>query len=234
MMRKLFSKSLTAAVLSLAALAITGSTASAQSGQISFTGGVTLSNFAGDLSGNTLLIDFQNPIGGTTGTLQSAIGATGLFSGVVTNTPAVVSDLLATSTSATARSTPFLTFAGFTFSSPTFVNAIGGDLAFGPVKLVQDANSTSASLALSGILSGPGVTAGQRFDGIFTTQFAGQTPAAVFNAINTGGQISNQGVSASFSYNISTVPEPSTYALFAAGLLVVGLARRRRVRGSAV
>lgn len=230
MMRKLFTKNVTAAALSLAVLTITGSTASAQSGQISFTGAVTLANFVGDPTGNTLLIDFLNPTGGTTGTLSSVAGATGLFSGVAANTSATVSDILVTATGATARSTPFLTFAGFTFSSPTFVNAIGGDISFGPVKLVQDGNNTSASLALSGILSGPGFTAGQRFDGIFTTQFAGQTPLGVFNTINNGGTIVNQGVSASFSYSISTVPEPSTYVLVAAGLLVVGVARRRRTR----
>ena len=228
MLRKFISRSLTAATLSLAAVVVSSSTARAQSGQISFTGTVALANFTGDASGGTLLIDFFSTIPGTTGTLFSVGGATGLFSTVAVNTSATVSDLLVTATTTTARFNPFLSVGGFVFNAPSFVNAVGGDIPFGSVKLVQDGNNTSASLALSGFLTGPGIAANQRFDGVFTTQFAGQTPTTVFNTINNGGQIVNQGVSASFSYNVSTVPEPSTYALVAAGLALVLVAGRRR------
>lgn len=228
MIRKFMVQTAAVATLSIAAVAGTSTSAFAQSGQISFTGAVNLGNFAGDLTGNTLLIDFLSPTGGFTGTLFTVAGATGVFSGIAANTSATVSDLLVTSSGATARSVPFLSVGGYTFTNPAFVNAVGGDIRFGPIKLVQDGNNTSASLALSGILAGTGITAGQRFDGVFTTQFAGITPTALFNTINEGGSIQNQGVSASFAYTLSTIPEPSTYLLMAAGLAGLGVVARRR------
>ena len=66
-------------------------------------------------------------------------------------------------------------------------------------------------------------TAQVAYTGVFTAQFAGQSPSTVFNAINSGGTLP-----VAFSAEFNVVPEPSTYALLATGIAGLGLVARRR------
>jgi len=83
--------------------------------------------------------------------------------------------------------------------------------------------STAASFGLSGIVHDTtnGTTA--PFVGIFTAQFAGQTPQQVLS--NLAG-----GISSSYSANfvLQIVPEPMTFSLLGLGLLGMGLVGRKR------
>ena len=57
---------------------------------------------------------------------------------------------------------------------------------------------------------------------LFSTQFVGQTPNDVLTVINSGGSVQT-----SYSASLSTVPEPSTWAMALLGVGGVFLARRR-------
>lgn len=63
--------------------------------------------------------------------------------------------------------------------------------------------------------------------GLYTTQLVNETVATVFNTIVTGGSIS---AAYSANYFSSTeIPEPATVVMLGAGLVAIGLIRRRNI-----
>ena len=63
--------------------------------------------------------------------------------------------------------------------------------------------------------------------GLYTTQLVNETVASVFSTITTGGSIS---AAYSANYLSSTeIPEPATVVMFGAGLVAIGLIRRRNI-----
>ena len=231
MNRSLVSKAVMVAALSLGAVAVSGTTARAQD-QVNFNGAARVAN-GSDI--NYLSIDFLtgNMTGmGIPGTITATQTADGVFAaGVIPGvTMGTISDItLSRSGVVNAPIDPFVTLGAYTFSL-TSTPLAGGPTPpnFGPVQLTQLGGNTSAAFAVDGYVTAGPDAVGRAYTGIFTAQFAGQTPEQVFNSVNNGSSLP-----VSFSANFalspaSTVPEPSTYALFATGLGELGAAARRR------
>ena len=97
-----------------------------------------------------------------------------------------------------------------------------------PYKLEATPTGTSLSIAASGFArddagSGPWI-------GIFTTQFAKLSPAAIQTILNDGGSVSST-ESGDFELNASrqeVVPEPTTLLLIGSGLVASALGMRKR------
>ena len=137
-------------------------------------------------------------------------------------------------------------FAGVTFgtnfeirSNPGFANIIGkylddiGSGAPGPIVFDQDLKAVSFNLRTD-----PGTTTFQAFlDGVLVESFSAATNLTntsnffgfqdiIFDEIRLSGAVSN-------GFNVDnlefvTVPEPSSVALFALGIIGLGAARRRK------
>lgn len=221
------------ATLSFAAVMATSTTAEAQTGsRLNFTGSAQVRDQPGSMGAN-LLIDFlagspEPTIAGTpTGTVTATQSITGVFAapgGIVPGTQGTIMDLVSTSSNFTPLPMAnFLTMGGYTFS----LTSTPPGSTFGPITLSPLGEGTLASFGVRGIVTGPGLGGMQyNYTGIFSAQFANQTPAQVFNSINTGSTLP---VSFSAEFAVGTVvPEPSTYALMGLGLAALGLVARRR------
>lgn len=117
------------------------------------------------------------------------------------------------------------TCAGVQHCTPTNAALItpsnpGGVSAF---NLDQSLTGTSASFGVIGTLFDSGGSTAS-IAGIFTAQFAGETPQQVLSALSPNGIPSTY----SANFNLTITPEPTTIALMGAGLFALGLVRRRQ------
>jgi hypothetical protein len=245
MIRSWIGKAAATAALSFAAVATTSTAAQAQN-TISFQGTANISPQnpvpGGSLVGApNLLIDFlsgqpQTVAGPPTGTFDVGAGRTGIFNipGITTGMAATVSDILisglTTPISTTTLNSPnaFLTVGGYTFLATSFPNqnATLPNQSFGPILLRENAAGTIAELSVFGTVTGNGLVSPTNYRGVLSVTFAGVTPTELFNIVNNGTSYNGKTVSSDFS--VSLVPEPSTYALMAAGLAGIALVARRR------
>jgi len=92
-----------------------------------------------------------------------------------------------------------------------------------PFVLTQRVGIVDVSLGVN--LLATDATGSLLWNGGFTTQITGTTPASIESIINAGGTI-NSTYSATFS-STSSVPEPASVALMGTGLALVGLLSRR-------
>lgn len=210
------------------ALGAVSATASAQPQSfLNFVGAAVVRDPSGG-GGPTLLIDFllnEATPGAADGTISATETINGVFDPeIVPGTPGTVRDLLVNNSGVIgAPVANFVQIGGYTF---TLTGTDDGN-AFGPISLFPVGNNTLATFGVNGTVTGGDYgTRVRRFDGVFTAQFAGDSPSEVFNDINTGNP---RRVSYSAEFVVAAIPEPSTYALMATGLIgLVGAARLRR------
>ena len=224
-------KAAAAGLVAFGALAGTATSAEAQS-KLNFEGAalVTDPNPAPDVGG-TLLIDFLvngETAGAPTGTVMAVETISGEFeSEIMVGEEGVIRDLIVTPTGVEGTPiTDFLMIGGYTFSLESTAERSG--MGFGPISLFQVGGSTTAAFGVFGTAMGPGFGNGRNYEGVFTAQFAGDTPAEVIAMIDRG---TTTPVSFSAEFIVSdaqVVPEPSTYILLATGLGALGLVGLRR------
>ena len=177
--------------------------------------------------GSELLIDFLNPV--------TSVPTTTLPGIAPFITQGAINDLIIDATAAggfcvNCPVNPFLTIpalpGGYVFTLIGTPAAIG-DLVFGSVALNAVTGGTQATLSGFGTVTGGIFGTGVRnFEVTFTSTFTGDTPLDIFNDINSGG---TRNINFGADFLISAIPEPSTYALMATGLIgLIGAARIRR------
>jgi len=204
-----------AVAASLIASATVAPTASAQF-RLNLVGSANVGNQPGS-GGANLLIDFLNPV--------LAVPQTTLPGVTEFVTTGTINDVVVSSTSCVnCPVIPFIQIGGYTFSLTSTPAAPPGGVTFGPIQLIPTTTGTTATLTAVGTVTGGAFgTSTANFSGLFSAQFAGETPADVFNSINTGNATRFVGFSAELTTTpIGTVPEPATVALMATGLLALG------------
>lgn len=224
MNRSFIMKATTVATLSIGGIAMAASSAAAQQ-ELNFVGSARVLNQPGS-GGANLLIDFTPPTNGGVGSIR-AVDVTTL-PGVAVGTNGTIADLVASNTTfLNLPVSPFVSIGGYTFT----LNATTPGTTFGPITLTPQLSpngqtNTIASFAVGGTVTGGAFGASIRqYTGSFTAQFNNTDPVALFNQINSGG---TRRVSFSADFTLATVPEPSTYALMASGVAMLGMFARRR------
>ena len=216
-----------ATVAAVAAAAIAPSAAQAQNTVLNFSGGARISDpdpVVG--SGNTLVIDFLvngNTTGAAPGTIIAGSNDFGFPS---QGTNGTISDIVAVPFPPGVQDLPissFVNIGGYTFA----LTSTDQGSTFGPISLTQAGVNVSASFNVFGTVTGGAFgTRARNFTGIITSQFTNTTVASIVNRIDSG-----RGLRRDFSatFTVATIPEPSTYALMASGVAMLGaFARRRR------
>lgn len=233
-----------AAYVSIALAFVAGpALAQGSSNTLNFTGGVQFTTYGGQL-----FIDFLRggyyppdvPGVGSAGDVYAG-SSTGVFSGV--SGTGTIQDLqvddvtgFGAAVDPYSQRQQFLTIGGYTFSF--------GDLPFatiyGPITVAGGTGGTVVSFTVTGNVTGAGFGSGSTYTGLFTSQFTGETPAQVNDQLkppNSDGTTYTPLTTFSASFTAASVtatPEPATWALMTPGLLgILGVARRRRGRGSA-
>jgi len=226
------------AAAAVVTLAVAPGVVQAQNTVLNFTGTARINdpdNTPGPTTG-TLNIDFLQRAGGvlTEGATRGTIDAGSNDLGIAAGVEGSISDLVATSASPFFQGLPnqtFVTIGGYTFS---LMGSQAGN-TFGPVSLFQLGSNVLAGFNVNGMIVGATGTAntsliGRTYTGSFSTQFNNITTAALIQQIDAG-----QGLRSDFSARFdiagpqAVIPEPSTYALMASGVAMLGaFARRRR------
>lgn len=228
MTRSFFTKATTVATVAFAT-ATMASVAQAQNTVLNFGGTVQVRdpNGASDPIGGQLNIDFLPislpfPGSGNINVSTDPFADNDLV-GVAPGQAGTIQDLIATPTGLASYPSNFLQLGAYTFS----LNAVETGGVFGPIFLTQTGSSVTATFNVSGRVSGGAFGDGRgRYAGTFTAQFPRTTIAGLVNSIDAGGSARN---SFSATFQIATIPEPSTYVLMASGVAMLGaFARRRR------
>lgn len=189
-------------------------------------------NGAANPLGGTLLIDFLTgqsvPGFGVPGTIvaTSQTDLTGVVEGVTAGT---IADLTVNNTGfAGLPVSPFVQIGSYTFTLTGQDDTPNS--TFGPIVVTPfGSRGSQATFAVNGTVTGAGLNPNSTFTGIFTAQFASRNPSQLIAAVDAGTPVRTS-FSAQFAIvNGTTIPEPSTYALMASGVAMLGaFARRRR------
>ena len=184
-------------------------------------------------TGGVLTIDFLTRSGTTlvTGPARGTIDAGSNTLGITAGTLGDISDLTATPAAPFFQGLPntnFVTLGGYTFS---LMGSQQGN-TFGPISLFQQGSNVLAGFNVNGMIvastTNPSLV-GATYTGSFSTQFNNITTAQLIQRIDLG-----QGLQSDFSARFditaptNVIPEPSTYALMASGVAMLGVFARRR------
>jgi hypothetical protein len=229
---------LTRSFINTAAFAVTMALAAAPGAAVAQN---TVLNFAGTAKindpnpavgvGNALVIDFLQRDGGilvegaTPGTIE--VGSED-FDDVSAGQLGTINDLVASSgPAALAPLGSFVQIGAYTF---TLTGTTAGN-AFGPISLFQLGSNVLAGFDVVGTVTGGAFgTTVRNFSGVFSTQFNNITTTDLAARIDAGEGVQSD-YSARFEIAAAVVPEPSTYALLASGVVVLGAFARRRNQG---